>query len=154
MIEQILAWFSGGGSGAVVAPRDSLQLALCALLIEAANSDDHFDPEERKVIAALLEQRFNLSPARAQALMKAGERAAERSAELFHFTQIINDRLSLDQRIELIEMLWEVAYADGVLDEFEDSLLRRIGGLIYIPDRERGMARQRVLKRRGLDDTV
>jgi uncharacterized tellurite resistance protein B-like protein len=51
-------------------------------------------------------------------------------------------------------MLWEVAYADGVLDEYEDSLLRRVGGLIYVPDRERGMARQRVLRRLGLDDTV
>ena len=46
-------------------------------------------------------------------------------------------------------MLWEVAYADGVLDEYEDSLLRRVGGLIYVPDRERGMARQRVLKTAG-----
>ena len=48
-------------------------------------------------------------------------------------------------------MLWEVAYADRVLNEYEDSLLRRVGGLIYVPDRERGMARQRVRKRLGLD---
>jgi uncharacterized tellurite resistance protein B-like protein len=153
MIEQILAWFSGEGSAAAE-PADSVPLALCALLVEAANSDDHFDPEERKVIAELLERRFKLSPARARALLKAGERAVERSAELFHFTRIINERLLPEQRVELIEMLWEVTYADGVLDQFEDTLLRRIGGLIYIPDRERGLARQRVLKRRGLDNTV
>ena len=51
-------------------------------------------------------------------------------------------------------MLWEVAYVDGVLDQFEDTLLRRVGGLIYVTDRERGMARQRVLKRRGLDEAM
>ncbi len=86
--------------------------------------------------------------------MAAGERAADRAAELFHFTRVINERLSYEQRIELIEMLWEVAYADGALDAYEDSLLRRVGGLIYIPDRERGLARQRVLERLGLADTV
>ena len=48
-------------------------------------------------------------------------------------------------------MLWEVAYADGTLDEYEDSLLRRVAGLIYVPDKERGIARQRVLKRLGLE---
>jgi len=56
--------------------------------------------------------------------------------------------------VELIEMLWEVAYADRVLDEYEDSLLRRVGGLIYVPDRERATARQRVLKRLGLDQAI
>jgi uncharacterized tellurite resistance protein B-like protein len=56
--------------------------------------------------------------------------------------------------VELIEMLWKVAYADRVLDQYEDSLLRRIGGLIYVPDRDRGMARQRVLARLGLDQAV
>jgi uncharacterized tellurite resistance protein B-like protein len=153
MIEQIRAWFTGEPSEPAE-PRDRLQLALCALLIEAAEADDHFDTKEREVIAGLLEQRFNLSPARAAVLIAAGERAAENAAELFHFTRIINERLSPQERIELIEMLWEVAYADGALDEFEDSLLRRIGGLIYISDRERGMARRRVLQRLGLDDTV
>ena len=46
---------------------------------------------------------------------------------------------------QIIEMLWKVVYADGVLDPYEDMLLRRIAGLIYVPDRERGMARQRAL---------
>ncbi len=84
----------------------------------------------------------------------AGEREAGRAAELFHFTRIINERLSFEQRIELVEMLWEVAYADGVLDQYEDSLLRRVSGLIYVPDRERGMARQRVVEKLGLAGTI
>jgi uncharacterized tellurite resistance protein B-like protein len=51
-------------------------------------------------------------------------------------------------------MLWQVAYADRVLDDYEDSLLRRVGGLIYVPDRERGMARRRVLERLGIDEAT
>ena len=157
MIDSIRAWISGnlpdhrketGGQ------QGALQIALTALLIEAANSDDRFDEAERGAISRLLERRFRLSRSDANELLAAGEVAACESAELFLFTRIINERLSFEERVELIEMLWEVAYADRVLDKYEDSLLRRVGGLIYVPDRERGEARQRVLKRLGLDQAT
>jgi uncharacterized tellurite resistance protein B-like protein len=154
MIDSIRDWITGGGSrdrDAAHRAGDELEIALTALLIEAAYSDDHFDDAERAVIARLIEHRFRLSRADARSLLAAAEAAAADSAELFHFTRIINERLAPEERIQLVEMLWEVAYADRVLDEFEDSLLRRVGGLIYVPDRERGAARQRVLKRLGLD---
>jgi uncharacterized tellurite resistance protein B-like protein len=152
MIDSIRAWISGDQPGRRQpgTGRDELQVALAALLIEAAYSDDRFDPSERVVIARLIESRFNLSQSDAHALLAEAEATAAESAELFHFTRIINARLSFEERAELIEMLWEVAYADRMLDEYEDSLLRRVGGLIYVPDRERGMARQRVLERLGL----
>jgi uncharacterized tellurite resistance protein B-like protein len=150
MIDSIIEWLTGTPAAGNRPPQEELRLALTALLVEAAHSHDHFDEKERDVVARLLQRHFALSPGDARALLSAGEREAERSAELFHFTRIINERLPFDQRVELIEMLWEVAYADGQLDEYEDSLLRRVGGLIYVPDRERGMARQRVLKRLGL----
>jgi len=154
MIERILGWLTGAAPNGSGGPQDGLQLALTALLVEAAHCDDHFDEGERSVIKQMLERRFELSHEAARALLAAGEREAGRAAELFHFTRIINERLSFEQRIELIEMLWEVAYADGVLDQYEDSLLRRVSGLIYVPDRERGMARQRVLGRLGLNATA
>ena len=154
MIDSIRAWISRSGPNSrnTSDPAQSeLQLALTALLIEAAYSDDHFDGPERAVIARLIERRFNLLPSDVRTLLATGEAAATESVELFHFTRIINERLSYEERVELIEMMWEVAYADRVLDEYEDSLLRRVGGLIYVPDPERGMARQRVLRRLGLD---
>jgi uncharacterized tellurite resistance protein B-like protein len=153
MIEGIMGWLTGTPAPADSPLADELKLALAALLAEAAHSHEHFDESERAVVARLLQRRFNLSPADARALLAAGERESNRSAELFHLTRIVNERLSAEQRVELIEMLWEVAYTDGVLDEYEDSLLRRVGGLIYVPDRERGMARQRVLRRLGLGES-
>jgi uncharacterized tellurite resistance protein B-like protein len=157
MIDSIRAWIAGNGRHGregTGRQRDELQLALTALLIEAAYCDDHFTQAERAVIAQLIERRFNLDQSDARALLAAGEAAVVESAELFHFTRIINERLSFEERGGLVEMLWEVAYADGVLDEYEDSLLRRVCGLIYVPDPERGMARQRVLKRLGLDQAI
>jgi len=54
------------------------------------------------------------------------------------------------QRIEVIEMLWEVAYADGVLDPHEDAMIRKVAGLLYVADFDRGAARRRVRERLGL----
>ena len=157
MIDSIRAWITGNGRHdreGTGRQRDELQLALTALLIEAAYCDDRFAQAERAVIARLIKSRFNLAESDARALLAAGEAAATESAELFHFTRIINERLSFEERVELIEMLWKVAYADGVLDEYEDSLLRRVSGHIYVPDPERGMARKRVLKQLGLDQAI
>lgn len=146
MIDLLRAWVAGHDSPP--AGEDELRIAVAALLLEAAHIDDRFSEAERRVVGRLLAQRFALGPEAARELLAQSEKVAARSAQLFRFTQIINDRLPLEQRIRLIEMLWEVAFADGDLDPLEDTLLRRVGGLIYVPDHERGAARQRVLSRR------
>jgi uncharacterized tellurite resistance protein B-like protein len=148
MLDELKAWLEGGAKSPARGGTEEVQLAAAALLIEAAHIDDQLDPRERAVIDRILERRFKLSAAAARQLVAVAEQANERSTQLFRFTSIINDRFSLEQRIELMEMLWEVVQADGVVDALEDTLLRRIGGLLYVPDRERGAARQRVLQRR------
>jgi uncharacterized tellurite resistance protein B-like protein len=129
--------------------REDVEVAAAALLIEAARVDGGIDPEERAIIAALLATRFGLDAAAAHALMDLGERENARSVELHRFAHVVNQRFSEDARIELIEMLWAVVYADGVATDYEVNLLRRIGGLLYVEDRDRGAARQRVLARLG-----
>ena len=98
----------------------------------------------------LLQRCFSLPPGDAQLLITAAERRVEMSSQLFGFTSTVNSRLSRERKVEIIEMLWEVAYADGVLDPLEDTLLRRIAGLIDVSDHERGEAKRRVLQRLGL----
>lgn len=122
---------------------DELQLATAALLVEAACMDGHFDDQERRTIASLLETRFGLDGADVEALIEDGRRAAETS-QLYAFTRIAKDRFSEEERIQMIEMLWEVAYADGILHDYEANLVRRVAGLIYVTDRDSGEARKRV----------
>ena len=129
--------------------RDDLQIAVAVLLIEAARMDDTFDPHERGTIEALLEHKFQLSHDETQQLLKLAEETAERSHQLHPFTRLAVERMEPARRIRLIEMLWEVAYADGKLDPDEDVLLRRVAGLIYISDEDRIAARRRVLSRIG-----
>jgi uncharacterized tellurite resistance protein B-like protein len=127
------------------------QLAAAALMVEAARLDDAFDAAERAKIKGLLQRHFSLSDAEADDLLAEGERASEGSVEWQGFTRAIKDGFAPEERVELIEMLWEVAYADGVLHDYEASLIRRITGLLYVPDRESGEARKRVRARLGLD---
>lgn len=151
MIDRLRAWLTeeqGGLSG----EKDELQLAVAALLIEAAQVDASFDAREREVIRRLLERRFSLSPEDAQSLVAAAERRADRSAQLFGFVRVVNERYPRESRVDLVEMLWEVAYADGALDPLEDTLLRRVGALVDVSDRERGAARLRVLRRLGITE--
>ena len=128
---------------------DEFHLAAAALLVHAASVDAHFDDGERATIMRLIENRLELNADEARALFDAAHQAADQSIQLHGFTHAVKNGFSYDERVGLIEMLWEVVYADGKLDEFESQLMRRIGGLIYVDDRDRGMARKRVLKRLG-----
>ena len=129
-------------------PAPDLRLSVAVLLLEAARQDDHFDARERAVIMALLARRFDLSPEECEKLIATAQTHAAELVQLHGHTSAIAAAMSPEERVELIEMLWGVAYADGVLDPEEDLLIRRIAGLVYVDDRERVLARQRVLARR------
>jgi uncharacterized tellurite resistance protein B-like protein len=126
------------------------QLAAAALMVEAAAMDDTFDAAERVRIARLIQDRFGLSVAEAADLIAQAEQAASASVEWHGFTRAVKDGFHHGERVQLIEMLWEVAYADRHLHDYEASLLRRIAGLLYVSDRDSGNARKRVLARLGL----
>ncbi|MCH8858742.1 MAG: TerB family tellurite resistance protein [Proteobacteria bacterium] len=153
MIDRIKRLFAAAGSpmpNAVPAGEsvDELHFAAAALLAEVALSDDDgVDDAERSAIRRLMSTRFGLSEGDSTALVAAAEAHAADSVHLIRFTRVIKDNYTPQERIELIEMIWEVVYADGVLHDHEDSLLRRIAGLIYVSDRDRGEARKRVLAR-------
>ena len=129
--------------------REDVEVAAAALLVEAARVDGQMVPEERAAIVALLGERFGLDAAGAEALLAHGIQADEQTVQLHRFATLVNRRFTEEERVELIEMLWAVVYADGTLSAYEANLLRRIGGLLYVDDRDRGAARQRVLARLG-----
>jgi uncharacterized tellurite resistance protein B-like protein len=147
MLDRLLNFLTGAEAPPAEPRPEELQLAVAALLVEAARMDDSFGPEERTTIERLLAARFELTPEAVGTLVAAAEQRMRATAQYFPFTHAITTRLSTEQRVAIIEMLWEVAYADGVLDPQEDMLLRQIAGLIHVPDRERGEARKRALEK-------
>jgi uncharacterized tellurite resistance protein B-like protein len=150
LLDKVLGLLKGRTNPAAKPAPVEPRLAVATLLVEAAMMHDDFSAEERRSIEGLLAARFGLADDETHELVESAEREAERSAQLFGFTSQIVRAFDEAQRIALIEMLWEVAYADGQLDAHEDSLLRRVAGLIHVPDRARGEARLRVLRRLGL----
>ncbi len=132
------------------AEHGDLQLAVGALLVVAATRDDMFVDEERTTIERLLAERFELPPDKAAQLVAASEAESATSLQMFGYVRKIMEQMDEADRVKLVEMLWEVAYADGVLDPHEDALIRRVAGLIYVSDFDRGAARRRVREKLGL----
>jgi uncharacterized tellurite resistance protein B-like protein len=147
VIERILQFLSEGSARPAPAETGELEDAVAALMIEAARMDDRFDAAERAVIERLLRERFHLSAEEVRNLVAAAERTVAGSSQLFPFTQKVVWSLSPEERTGILEMMWKVAYADGVLDPHEDMLLRRVAGLVGVPDRERGAARRTALRK-------
>ena len=141
-----------GEEGPVETPVDQARLAAAALLVEAAMSDGSMAAVEQDRIRLLLRQHFTLAEDAAEALFQRAIRRQQDANQLFPFTKVIVDHCDAAQRIELIEMLWEVAYSDGHLHDYEAGLVRQIAGLIYVSDQESGAARQRALARLGIAD--
>lgn len=149
MIDRIFSLLKGDVKAAKSEARraNGLQVAVGALLVEAARRDDMFNAEEQGAIKRLLAERFSLSDAEAEELLEAARSANAGAGQLFGFTNKVVKELDENDRIHIIEMLWEVAYADGVLDPHEDAMIRRVAGLVYVSDFERGAARRRVLEK-------
>ena len=153
MINRIKSLLSGTRAGTSAGPEGTpeteaaaeLHLAAAALLVEVAWLDQDFDDTERQRIITLVKERFGLSGAEAETLVATAEEVVHGSVQILPFTRLIKDRFSHEERIEMVEMLWQVVYADGVLHDHEAALMRQIGGLVYVSDQERGAARKRVL---------
>ncbi|MGC2856741.1 TerB family tellurite resistance protein [Novispirillum sp. DQ9] len=143
--------FADGGSGATPASDDeAARLACAVLLAEAGLMDGSLDGAEHDSIVHLLGKRFALDAAQAAALLDAALAEARRSTELYGHARRVKDHFSYDDRVELMEMLWEVVYADGALHDYESNLMRRLAGLLYVEDVDSGAARKRAMDRLGL----
>lgn len=122
-------------------------LAVAVLLVEAAKADGHYNDDDRHAVTALLDEMFDLTdPA---ALRQRAEAAQAEAADLVRFTRVIKSAMDHDERIALIEALWQVVLVDHHRDPHEDALLRHLAPLIAVDDRDSAQARLRVLARAG-----
>ncbi len=121
-----------------------IQLAFAALLIEAAKADEDFDEGERTLIHSILQTQFALTDEAAQSLFLSAQKAQDDAVDLHKFTKTVKTQPD-DVRIQFIQDLWDIVLSDDVRDPYEDTLIRRICGLINVSDRQSAEARQRVL---------
>lgn len=120
-------------------------LATTALLVEAAQADEQYLDAERDAIDAAVGRLFELDAAEAKALRERAEAAQSRAVGVHRFTRAVVESLEPEARIAVIEALWSVVLADGDRHAQESALMRRLAALLYVSDRDSGLARQRAL---------
>lgn len=123
---------------------DDYRLAACALLVHTAVIDGAFSDAERKRLHALVMQRFHLDDESANALVAEAVEAERRSIDLYQFTARLNRTLDAAGRARIVEMMWQIVFADGDVTEFEDNLIWRAADLLHVSREERIALRGRV----------
>jgi len=109
-----------------------LQLATAVLLVEVMRCDTHFAAPERAATEKALRSTFGLSDTELASLMAQAEQTAQGANDYFSFTSAMNDQFTQAQKIQVVELMWRVAYADGLLDENEHHLIGKIAGLLHV----------------------
>ena len=110
----------------------TLRVAAAALMIDVARADYVFDESEFDTVLKLVEAHFGLTPEQAaQLVIEAGDKA-EDIVDIHEFTKLLHDYLTEDEKAQIVALLWQIAYADGRLDKYEDSLVLKISDLLYV----------------------
>ena len=122
---------------------DELHIAAAALLVRAAQIDGSMDEGETHLLRRLVGPHFGLQADAAAILLTEAKIAADEASDLFQFTKRINAHFAQAHKIMLIELLWQIVLSDGVVDDYEANLMRRVAGLIYITDQQSGAARKK-----------
>jgi uncharacterized tellurite resistance protein B-like protein len=123
------------------------RLAASALLVHAAAIDGEVSEVGREKLLAFIKRRFYLDEATTDELVAEATAAEHEAVDLYHFTSLINRSLDEAGRRKVVEMMWEIVFADGRVSEFEDNLLWRAADLLGISGRERIELRQQVAAR-------
>jgi len=120
------------------------RLAAAAMLVHAAAIDGDISPSERDKLHAVIKQRFALDDAATDALIDQATEVEHEAVDLYHFTSLLNRTLDEEGRAKVVEMMWEIVFADGRRDELEDNLLWRAADLLGVSPRERIELRRRI----------
>ena len=110
----------------------ALRLATAALLIEMTHADFHVTEEEKEAVKRALRKNFELSPNETQELMSLAEQQVREASSLYQFTSLIDKNFTMEQKKQVITMLWRVSFADEHKDMYEESLVRKIADLIHV----------------------
>lgn len=132
-------------------PAMDKNLAAAALMVHVIAADGKITPEEEHRLEQILRDHYSVTESEALTLANAAKLAQSDAVDMYRFTSILKTEMEENERLALIEDLWEMVYADGEIHEFEDNVVWRVAELIGIQSRERMVLKQRVLSRRDAE---
>ena len=147
MFERFVAFLDtlGGGGPASRDESTPLQLASAAILFAVMDADGVRHEQEMEALREIISERFDLEGEALSALLTKAEAAEAEAVDFYRFTSVLV-KLTEKERLHLLELIWEVVYADGELHELEDNLVWRISELIGISGRDRVELRRKVAR--------
>ena len=121
-------------------------VAVCALFLEMARIDETFSGEEIKVILAILKEKYGLSPEHVDALIAEAEKELIESIDYWQFARRINENYSTEEKIEIIESLWQIIFVDQKMDKYENYLIHKLSTLLRLSHDQLIDAKLKVLR--------
>jgi uncharacterized tellurite resistance protein B-like protein len=143
-IRRLFAELHGGGKPSSHFDGDDYRVAAAALLVHVATLDGELSSEARQKLRDLLMAQFSLTDALTDELIQAAMAADREAVDFYHFTSLLMRTLDEQGRLRVVEMLWEIAFVDGAVSEFEDNVMWRVADLLAISSSDRIALRQRV----------
>jgi uncharacterized tellurite resistance protein B-like protein len=123
---------------------DDCRVAAVALLVHVADADGVTDAAESQRLKALVKDQFDLDTGEAAALIREAQQSEREAVDFYHFTHILKRNLDDEGRHRVVEMMWDIAFADGTVDEIEENVVWRIAELLDVSNRDRLLLRQKV----------
>jgi uncharacterized tellurite resistance protein B-like protein len=122
-----------------------IRVAACALLVELARIDEQFTRAEMDAILSILKDKYGLAGEHADALVADAEKELDNSVDLWQFASLINQNYSNEEKLAIIETLWQVVYVDGRMDEHEHYLMNKLKNLLRLSHNQLIDAKLKVL---------
>jgi uncharacterized tellurite resistance protein B-like protein len=144
IVKQFLGKFTEGKAAGQKTNHDIL-VAVCALFVEMARIDQTFTPAEMQTILSTLKDKYGLSQEHANALVTEAEKELKESVDLWQFANLINENYSIEKKMELIEMLWQIVYVDATMDKYEHYLMDKLGKILRLTHNQLIEAKLKVL---------
>jgi uncharacterized tellurite resistance protein B-like protein len=133
MLNMFKKFFEGSGTNSKGEDKEAgLKAATCVLLLEAATADDTFSDIEQKKVVEILKSRFGMTDEAVKELIDESKRERQNEADIWYFTNLINQNLSNEEKYDLMEAVWEVIYSDGTLGEFENYVAQKLYRMLNI----------------------
>jgi uncharacterized tellurite resistance protein B-like protein len=143
-LKQFLNDFTDGHQDSVRFGDNDYRLAAAALLVHTAMIDGTMSQAEHERLRGMVMQRFGLDDTTTEELLREATEVESGAVDLYRFTSLLNRTLDEEGRSKIVEMMWQVVYADGRVSEFEDNLIWRAADLLHVPQRTRIALRQKV----------
>jgi uncharacterized tellurite resistance protein B-like protein len=131
-----------GAARAEAEGEQRLRLATAALFVEMMRADFEVTDEERRKLHELVQETLGLDPEETRDLLAAAEHEVDSAVELFQFTRLIDEAFTPEQKADVVERLWRIAYADGQVDRLEEHMVRKIANLLHVSHQDYIAAKQ------------